>query len=114
MLEVRFSHAPKIDDAAAGDLDEVPHAAGGHGLADEVQVRVLMLLTLANGSRDAWRRKFGGRWMSRVRSGDNQRVASGEIVRDFLPAVVDVISLYADSDQAIDDFRKGKFAGQCT
>ena len=44
-----FPSAPKIDDAAAGDLNEIPHATSSHRLADEIEVGVLVPLTLANG-----------------------------------------------------------------
>ena len=45
-----FSVAAEIKDAATRDLDEIAYAAGGHRLADEFEVSVLVPLALANGS----------------------------------------------------------------
>ena len=52
MLHMGFSHPSEVNDAAARDLDEIADAAGGHRLADEIEVGVLVPLTLANGGLD--------------------------------------------------------------
>ena len=44
-----LSLASEVDDAAARDLDEIPHAACGRRLADEIEIGVLVPLALANG-----------------------------------------------------------------
>lgn len=49
VLHVGFSVAPEIDDAAASDLNEIPHASAGHRFTDKIDVRVLVPLALANG-----------------------------------------------------------------
>lgn len=55
MLDMRLSVAPKIHDAAASDLDEIVHAASGRRLLNEVEVGVLVPLTLPNGGFDGRR-----------------------------------------------------------
>ena len=40
-----FSVVPEIDDTPASDSDEIPRAARGHCLADEIEIGVLVPLT---------------------------------------------------------------------
>jgi hypothetical protein len=112
LFDVRIAVAAEVDDLAAGDLDEVADAAGGHCFADEIAVGVFAALAAADGGGHFVGLEFEAGWVCVVRRGDDVRFATGEIVGDFLPAVVAVIPLDTDCREAGDDLREGDLGGE--
>lgn len=110
-LDMRIAVAAEVDDLAAGDLDEVADAAGGHRFADEIAVGGRRAGCGGRTRRLPGVKLLPGR-MRIVRRADDVRFAAGEIVGDFLPAVVAVIPFDADFSETADDLWEGDFGGE--
>lgn len=107
-----FAAAAEVLDLAAGDLDEVADAAGGHRFANKVEVRVLVALALADRGCDGGGIESVGSGVRVVRQCDDVRGAVRKIVRRFAAAIVGVVAFDAKFDQAGNHGGEGDGAGE--